>query len=249
MVSAGGLNASDQHPSQAGSGLSDSALVEDRLRRFLGDQAEIFGAIETRVEDVNDCADAITRAADLARRWPRLAPAKKRAVLSALVDRVDLLRETLEIRIMPGRLLSVLFEENDPREDRRTGGDSEPMLTFTVPARLKRVGMETRLLIDGAGGSPRGEPDHSLLRLLAQAYRYREMLLEAQGRTMSDLAREAGVGRPYFCRVVRLGFLAPDVVTAVLRDRHPLELTAKRLSRHTRLPNAWDDQVSALGIA
>ena len=66
---------------------------------------------------------------------------------------------------------------------------------------------------------------------------------------MSDFARAAGVGRPYFCRVVRLGFLAPDVVKAVLRDRHPLELTAKRLSRHTKLPNAWDDQVLALGIA
>ncbi len=79
--------------------------------------------------------------------------------------------------------------------------------------------------------------------------RFREMMLEAQGRTMRDLAREAGVGRPYFCRIVRLGFLAPDVVKAVLGDRHPPELTAKRLSLHTKLPNAWEDQVSALGIA
>ena len=198
---------------------------------------------------MNDCADVVTRAADLARRWPRLAPAKKHGVLSALVDRVDLPRETIEIRIMPGWLLSVLYDEDDPRAHGRTGADGEPMLTFTVPARLKRVGIETRFLIDDAGGNPRAEPDHSLLRLLAQAYRYRPMLLQAQGRTMSDFARAAGVGRPYFCRVVRLGFLAPDVVKAVLRDRHPLELTAKRLSRHTKLPNAWDDQVLALGIA
>ena len=39
------------------------------------------------------------------------------------------------------------------------------------------------------------------------------------------------------------------VVQAVLRDRHPLELTAKRLSLHTKLPIAWEDQISALGIA
>ncbi len=72
-------------------------------------------------------------------------------------------------------------------------------------------------LIAAAGGGPRGTPDRSMLRLLAQAHRYREMMLEAQGRTMPDLAREAGVERPYFCRIVRLGFLAPDVVRAVYR--------------------------------
>ncbi len=30
-----------------------------------------------------------------------------------------------------------------------------------------------------------------------------------------------------------------------LRNHHPLELTAKRLSLHTKLPNAWEDQISA----
>ncbi len=109
--------------------------------------------------------------------------------------------------------------------------------------------METKLLIDGAGGGPRGTPDRSMLRLLVQAHRYREMMLEGQGRTMRDLAREVDVGHPYFSRIVKLGFLAPDVVKAVLRDRHPPELTAKRLSLHTKLPNAWEDQISALGIA
>lgn len=91
-------------------------------------------------------------------------------------------------------------------------------------------------------------PDRSMLRLLAQAHYYREMMLDGQGRTMRDLAREAGVGRPYFSRMVRLGFLAPDIVKAVLRDRHPPELTAKRLSLHIKLPSAWDKQKSALGI-
>ena len=77
----------------------------------------------------------------------------------------------------------------------------------------------------------------------------REMMLAGQGRSMTDLAREAGVGRTYFCRVVRLGFLAPDAVQAILRDRHPPDLTAKRLSLHTKLPAAWADQIAALGIA
>lgn len=36
--------------------------------------------------------------------------------------------------------------------------------------------------------------------------------------------------RRYFTRILRLSFLAPEILQAILRDRHPIELTAKRLA-------------------
>lgn len=108
--------------------------------------------------------------------------------------------------------------------------------------------METRLRIEGDVGSRRA-PDRSMLRLIARAHRYREMLLTAHDTSMLELAAAAGVGRPNFCRVVRLGFLAPQIVQAILRGRHPPDLTAKRLSLHVTLPNAWTDQMARLGTA
>ncbi len=136
----------------------------------------------------------------------------------------------------------------DPKASAETA-DGGSNVILSIPARLKRAGMEMKLLIEGAGGGSRREPDRRMLRLLAQAHHYREMLLTAQGRTMLELAGEAGVGRPYFCRVVRLGFLAPQLARAILRGRHPPELTAKRLSLHTRLPNQWQEQMTRLGTA
>ena len=118
----------------------------------------MFGAIEPLVGDVNDCTDVVARAADLAQRWPGLAPAERRAILATLVDRIDLMRETLEIRIRPSRLPAVLRGETGPRDPQRTPDADEPIITFTVPARLKRTGMETRLLIDGGAGTPDGTP-------------------------------------------------------------------------------------------
>ena len=44
-------------------------------------------------------------------------------------------------------------------------------------------------------------------------------------------------------------FLAPEAVKTILRDRHPLELTAKKLADDTRLPIAWEEQRARLGIA
>src|SRR5262249_57441516 len=98
----------------------------------------------------------------------------------------------------------------------------EPTLTFTVPARLKCTGMETRLLINGPGGGTRRQPDHSLYRLLARAYRYHDMVMRNGGKTMRELAAEARAGRSYFTRLLRLRLPAPPVSTAIPRDPHPL---------------------------
>ncbi len=73
------------------------------------------------------------------------------------------------------------------------------------------------------------------------------MVMRNGGKTMAELAAEAGVGGSYFTRILRLSFLAPDVVKAILRDRHPIELTAKRLANEVRLPIAWQDQHALLG--
>ena len=142
----------------------------------------------------------------------------------------------------------ILGDGNARRNRARPVGDSAASITLTVPARLKRTGMETRLLIDGAVGGARRKPDHSLCRVLAQAHRYHAMVMRNGGRTMADLAAEAGVGGSYFSHILRLGFLAPDIVTAILRDRHPAVLTAKRLASALRLPVAWEDQRTLLGI-
>jgi site-specific DNA recombinase len=88
-----------------------------------------------------------------------------------------------------------------------------------------------------------------MYRLLARAQLFHAMIMRSEDMAVADLAKEAGVSPSYFTRVLRLSFLAPDVVKAIVYDRHPPELTAKQLSLHIRLPNAWPDQLALLGIA
>ena len=114
--------------------------------------------------------------------------------------------------------------------------------------RLRRTGIEKRLLIDGAINVERRAPDHSLSRLIAQAHLYQGMLMRGDGTTMTALAKEAGVTRSYFSRILRLSFLAPEIVTTILHNRHPIDLNAKRLANDIRLPIAWNEQRALLGI-
>ena len=47
---------------------------------------------------------------------------------------------------------------------------------------------------------------------------------------------------PRTTRLLRLAFLAPDIVTAILNGRQSPQLTANRLMDDTRLPLDWTAQ-------
>lgn len=50
-------------------------------------------------------------------------------------------------------------------------------------------------------------------------------------------------------RLIRLAFLAPDIVAAIVEGRQPTDLTATRLSRWKNLPLGWAEQRRDLGFA
>ena len=137
----------------------------------------------------------------------------------------------------------------DRKSGRRVLDEAEDeTITLTVPATLKRVGLEMRHLIDAPRNRDARKPDRSLLRLLARAHRFRDLVLRGDGKSIAELAEETGVTRPYFSRIVRLGFLAPDITAAILEGRQPIGLSAKQLSVTADLATDWSDQRRELGF-
>jgi hypothetical protein len=224
------------------------SLVEDRVLAFLRDSAAIFTAIEPVTAHVMERQAVVSHAGDLAGRWRKLQPSAKRGILQQLLMRVGVQQETVEIALRASAIAEVADPGFHPAQCSRLD-DGDHSITLSVPARLKRAGMETRLLIEGTGGGPRREPDRSTLRLLARAQRFQVMVLESQGKTMGELAQEIGVTSSYFTRILRLSFLSPDIVKEILSGRQPAELSAKRLSLCHTLPTAWPEQMKVLGIA
>ena len=128
-----------------------------------------------------------------------------------------------------------------------TEDDGETIL-LSENATLKRVGMEMRHLVEAPATHPQREPDRSLLRVLARAQRFRDQILGGEQKTLADLAAENNISTAYFSRIVRLGFLAPDITTAILEGRQPLDLSAKKLAETPRLAPAWQEQRREFGI-
>ncbi len=226
------------------------SLVEQRVTAFLGDTHAIFGATEAMVTDLAERRAMTTAAASLAQRWSDMLGSERRGLLQQLVVGTTLRREVIEIAVRPSAIPTIIADDpNRPGSGNEPAVDDEPTITLSVPARLQRTGMEMRLLIEGAGGGPRSDPDRSLLRLLARAQQFNAMMHEAQGRTMKDLASDAGVTPSYFTRVLRLSFLAPDIVRTIRHGRQPPQLTAKQLVGRSDLSPNWSEQAAHLGIA
>jgi site-specific DNA recombinase len=54
--------------------------------------------------------------------------------------------------------------------------------------------------------------------------------------------------RRHTVRSARLNFLAPDIVTAIMEGRQPIERTARSPVRVVELPTEWDEQRPVLDI-
>ena len=221
------------------------SIVEDRICALLRDETamlEVAGSTTVALRK-----SLIENASDLARRWPALPASAKRAILHALIAQIDVRAATVDIAVHPAVLPAVVKPGLDIR--RLPTRQDGPAIMLSVPARLRRTGMETKLLIQGALGAelPR-RSDRSLRRLIAQARHFSNLFMHRNGTAIQDLAVEAGVSPSYFTRVLRLSFLAPEITRAIIHGRQPSEFSAIKLMAAGRFARRWSDQRRQLGF-
>jgi site-specific DNA recombinase len=67
---------------------------------------------------------------------------------------------------------------------------------------------------------------------------------------MVEIAKCNGVGKQYVSRLIRLAFLAPEMVERIVAGRQPPELTAQALrTGRVDIPVGWAAQKRALGFS
>ncbi len=117
----------------------------------------------------------------------------------------------------------------------------EEPLRLTIPALLRKRGHELRV-VEHAASTANKNQDDSLIRLLEQGWDAWEILKR-------KAANIDPTDHSELVRYARLGFLAPDIVSAILEGRQPIDLTARRLMRTTSLPISSHEQRAVLGFS
>ncbi len=224
-------------------------LVLARIGAWLSDPAALSEAAGGGSEDASAQAALITSAGELAQRWPDLSPEETRTYLDALVSRIDIRAGIVTIEVDREAIVETIFLGlgGAPKPQSGTSPTAKHLVALEIPAALKRAGTGVRLVVQGAAQA--ANTDHSLIRLLIRAFAIREKLDMNPNLTMQQVADSEDIVPSYVTRLLRLTFLAPDIITAIVKGRQPIELTASRLMGDTRLPLEWQAQRDLLGFA
>jgi hypothetical protein len=118
---------------------------------------------------------------------------------------------------------------------------AEDQKTCSLPARLVHRGIEKRLVI-GAGEGP-CEPDPVLLKLVALGSLVLRCTVTGKSDSLVD-----HYSKRHRWQLLRIAFLAPDIIAAIVAGRQPVTLTGRRLLRATDIPLDWAAQRQTFGF-
>ncbi|MBL8651288.1 MAG: recombinase family protein [Sphingopyxis sp.] len=152
---------------------------------------------------------------------------EQRTAIARYVERVDVCADRINIT----------FSADIPIAARST----------SIPAALVSRGREKRIAVP-PDQQRTAQRDPALIKLVVKAHMAREALSLAGERSVAEVASARGYTKDYFGVLVRIGYLAPDIVTAILDGRQPAHLNRQRLARVTNLPIEWQRQREMFGF-
>ncbi len=111
-------------------------------------------------------------------------------------------------------------------EDSRAGLTTEIHMTFR-----RRAGKAVIVLPNGERAVERREAliDNAMVKLIARGHRWHRKLFDGTHASIEDLAKSENISPSFVSRTLRLAYLSPALVEAILDGKHPAHLTMKDL--------------------
>jgi site-specific DNA recombinase len=205
------------------------------LRGFLCDSSAIHNAIHRvinnaiPIDDGNAIAASLQQARIAAGSLTEGIAASQRAVLQDLVERIDLHDDHLDIAVRLSHLAPGLNTVH------RLG----------IPVQRMRRGQTVKLILPGSEPATHNR-DSRLVALVAEADAVRKAVLEQSG-YLAQIAARMDKCRGNLADMMRISYLAPDIVTAIIDGRQPSSLKRKTLMATSLSPD-WSEQRVQLGF-
>jgi hypothetical protein len=161
--------------------------------------------------------------------------ARTRTTVRETVERVIVQPDQVQIirKIAPTSPLAGSDEDQTPK-----------VLTAALPTSRPRARKE--IIIPGAINTSPRRLDQALILAIARAKFWMRDLRARKYADTKEIAQRFKLSDAHVRRILRFGYLAPDIVEAIIEGRQPRSLTVKRLLRG--IPCAWADQRAAFGF-
>jgi site-specific DNA recombinase len=223
------------------------SLTLDRMRGFFASAKEVSDAVAPLGVDAQTQRALLERSTTLSQRWGSLSSLELRELVHGVVERVEIGDSHISLRLDRRAIASRLMPEAASRPRDRDPTPTVDPLILSIAANMRRAGKGVRLVIGDAAPQ---SIDGGLVALIARAFATREMFLASGDDSVEAMAARLGVRRDYLAVQLRLSYLAPQIVRAILLGAQPCELTPTRLVALSRnLPYCWEAQRRLLGFS
>jgi site-specific DNA recombinase len=181
--------------------------------------------------------DERTRVA--AARLDGMGQRDRQQALRGVVRRVEVSNSRISVTIDPSALekLDGVAQPDD---------DADGLTTIELPFDIVRRDNGAKVLASRCSIPAVDSSASALVQAVARGYAWRQQLLNGSVRSTAEIARKEGITRRYVARLLRLGFLAPDIIAAILASRQPAHMTVDRL--RGPIPFDWDEQRRLFGF-
>ncbi|MDH3664940.1 MAG: recombinase family protein, partial [Alphaproteobacteria bacterium] len=214
-------------------------LVVERVIQLLSSDRQVLDLLRQTDMAPNLINSALENARDCCKILASTDKSGKRKQLQTIVRRIGIAPGRLQIEINDKQLVGLLTGD--------TAAHSTEVTILSVPFRIRKRGIETKLIIEGDEHAVGGK-DPMLIEIVAKGSTWFEEIASGQSETVRDIAKREGVDEGDVSRMMSFAFLAPDMVEAIIDGRQPVQLTAERLKRSGSLPLPWPDQRRLLGF-
>jgi hypothetical protein len=218
------------------------ALVLARLCAVFASETNVCEVLSVVDLDASMLRLALSTAKQLAADWADLSSNKLRELVWSIIEAVEIQDQKIIISLKQSEIASVLLGNTVNAPVIGEPGTFE----LEIEAKLQRAGKGIRLVV---GGGTTEKPNGQIATLMRDAHATRVALMTGRDATLDAMAQRLGIKRDYLSVHMRLTYLAPDIVRALLHGQYPTELTPTRLvSLCKDLPYDWQLQRAVLGF-
>ncbi|NDA47335.1 MAG: hypothetical protein EBY21_08700 [Alphaproteobacteria bacterium] len=239
-------NCKDEHPeAQRIPAIPVEELVIKRIKDFLKEPKGLFQSLPKAYQSAAFQSHLDEGSKNLSTKLEQNITTCWSDLILNFLTRVQIHRDRIEMQLNSEAFAQAIFGDKAASvSDDDDAEDDE--ITLTISATLKRTGKELRFVIPGA--VDQATPDQSLIRLLKRARSLQSAIEQSGSASIEEVASTQNMTPSYATRLMRLNFLSPDIVAAILDGRQPAELSANKLMKDTRYPLGWHEQRIALGF-
>lgn len=155
---------------------------------------------------------------------------RDRGIVRNLVRQVRVLSGQIEIDVATQALADMMQVPVAP--------DAPAAVTLISDVWLTRTGRAVRLIQNDGSGVGDTSPDPTLIKLLVKARRWWDQLKTGEV-DIATLAKREGVTGSYLSRIVRVAFLSPAVVDAILAGTQRASIDGGTLTASAAIPMNW----------